>query len=232
MSELIITVDTSTPAGSVALSRGEELLGEVLLHLPGTHTDHVLRSLNWLLSEAGIRLGEVDAFGVVVGPGSFTGLRVGVATVKGLAYAAGVPVVGVSSLETLAMQCVAAFCPVCALLDARKKEVYGAVFDCGSGRPSVLVDEQVMPPEAFLERLQGDHLFVGSGAALYRDLIHKRLGSHAHFVPWALFPPRASSAAGLVLTRLRAGLAKPAREITPRYIRPSEAELARNSGKA
>ena len=89
MNEVVVTVDTSTPAGSVALSRGHELLGEVVLHLRGTHTDRILNSLNWLLAEASVKLTDVDAFGVVVGPGSFTGLRVGVATVKGLAYAGG-----------------------------------------------------------------------------------------------------------------------------------------------
>lgn len=225
MNELILTVDTSTPAGSVALSRGDELLGEVLLHLRGTHTDRVLNSLNWLLAEAELKLADVEAFGVVVGPGSFTGLRVGVATVKGLAYAAGAPVVGVSSLETLAMQCPAASFPICAMIDARKSEVYSTVFDWRGGEPVARACEQVLPPQQLLDSLNGEHLFIGSGVTLYADLIRQRLGTCAHFVPWPMHPPRASCAAVLVLSRLRAGLATTAHGVTPRYIRASEAEL-------
>jgi len=224
MSELILTVDTSTPAGSVALSRGEELLGEVLLHLRGTHTDRILGSMNWMLAEAGFKPNDMDAFGVVVGPGSFTGLRVGVGTVKGLAYACGVPVVGVSSLETLATQCPASAYPVCALIDARKKEVYASVFDCKAGEPASVIPEQVLSPDALLDHLHDDHLFIGSGALLYRDLIRQRMGERCHFVSWSLNLPRASHAAMLVLSRLRDGQGKTAREIMPRYIRASEAE--------
>lgn len=227
MAELIVTVDTSTPAGSVALSHGEDLLGEVFLHLRGMHTDRILHSLNWLLAAAGIKAADVDAFGVVLGPGSFTGLRVGVATVKGLAYAAGAPVVGMSSLETLAMQCPFAAYPVCTVLDARKSEVYTARFDCRGEVPSALTEEQVLPPSDLLDRLQGDHLFIGSGAVLYRELIRERLGTRAHFVPWSMDAPRASNIAGAVLARLRSGAVQSAREITPRYIRASEAELMR-----
>ena len=232
MNELVVTVDTSTPAGSVALSRGNELLGEVVLHLRGTHTDRILNSLNWLLAEASIRLTDVDAFGVVVGPGAFTGLRVGVATVKGLAYAGGAPVVEVSSLETLAMQCPFAAFPVCAMIDARKSEVYSTVFDCRAGEPIALTKDQVLSPQVLLDRLEGDHLFIGSGALLYADLIRQSLGSLAHFVPWTMDPPRASGAAVLVVSRLRAGLAKTAQEVIPRYIRASEAELMLAAKKA
>lgn len=232
MNELVVTVDTSTPAGSVALSRGNELLGEVILHLRGTHTDRILNSLNWLLAEASVELTDVDAFGVVVGPGSFTGLRVGIATVKGLAYACGAPVVEVSSLETLAMQCPFAAFPVCAMIDARKSEVYSTVFDCQAGVPIARASEQVLSPQVLLDRLEGDHLFIGSGALLYADLVRQTLGSRAHFVPWTMDPPRASGAAVFVVSRLRAGLAKTSQEVIPRYIRASEAELMLAAKKA
>lgn len=227
MAELILTVDTSTPAGSVALSRGETLLGEVLLHLKGTHTDRLLGSVQWLLSEAGLTVGEIDAFGAVVGPGSFTGLRVGVATVKGLAYAAGKPVVPVSSLAALAMQTAGCCCPVCALIDARKKEVYAGLFAWREDGPALVGAERVLPPETLLSDLSGEVLFVGSGAVLYQSLIRRCLGERAHFSPWALQAPRASCAAVLALSGLRAGRGVPSQALIPRYIRPSEAELMR-----
>lgn len=225
MSELLLTIDTSTPAGSVALSRGETLLGEILLNVPGTHTDRLLVTVRQLLADTGTTLGQVDAFGVVLGPGSFTGLRVGVATVKGLALGAERPVVGVSSLQTLALQLPCSRHPLCALLDARKQEVYAGLYGWEGGRPAPLRPEAVLPPEALLDTLEGEIVFVGDGAAVYRTLIARRLGARAHFAPWPLQPPRASLAACLALDALRRGETILPALLAPRYLRPSEAEL-------
>jgi tRNA threonylcarbamoyladenosine biosynthesis protein TsaB len=225
MEETVLTVDTSTSAGSVALTRGESLLGEVFLNLENTHSDRVLVSLRQLLADAGMSLEMVDAFGIVLGPGAFTGLRVGVATVKGLAIATGRPVVGVSSLRTLAVQVPAPRFPLCALLDARKKEVYAGLFGWREGLPAPLGPERVLPPEALLDTLEGPVVFVGEGAATYRTLIVRRLGQDAHFVPWTFHLPRASHAAALVLSGFRQKEFLPLEQLVPCYIRPSEAEI-------
>lgn len=227
MTETLLTIDTATSAGSVALSRGEDLLGEVFLHVKGTHTDRLLVTVRQLLDDANVAIEAVEAFAVVLGPGAFTGLRVGVTTVKGLALATGRPVIGVSSLQTLAMQAPFARYPLCALLDARKKEVYAGLFDTGSGLPIPMGEEAVLPPEALLERLSGPVLFVGDGAVAYRTLIVRRLGDQAHFLPWPHHLPRASQAAGLALNAWRQGETIALAQLTPRYIRPSEAEILR-----
>lgn len=226
MGELLLTLDTATSAGSVAVSRGERLLGEVLLDSPLTHSDRLLLTLRQLLTDLGLALAEVDAFGVVRGPGAFTGLRVGLATAKGLALATGKPVVGVSALATLALAAPHAPWPVCALLDARKQEVYAGLFSTRGGEPQPLGEEAVVPPERLLERLDGPTLFVGSGVAPYRTLIVRRLGAQAHFLPWAAQTPRASQAAVLALAALRRGEGGDAASLLPRYLRLSEAELA------
>jgi tRNA threonylcarbamoyladenosine biosynthesis protein TsaB len=223
--ECLLTIDTSSPAGSVAVSRGEVLLGEILLNTPSNHTDRLLMSLGQLLRDVDMELAAIDAFGVVLGPGSFTGLRVGVATVKGLALATGKPVIGISSLQALAVQIPCPRYPLCALLDARKKEVYAGLYQWESGLPSLVGKERVLPPETLLEELAGDVLFVGNGAAAYRTLIIRRLGQRAHFAPWSLDIPRASAVAALVLAEWRNGRSQSAGQIQPRYIRPSEAEL-------
>jgi tRNA threonylcarbamoyladenosine biosynthesis protein TsaB len=225
MGELLLTVDTATAAGSVALSRGETLLGELLLNVPATHTDRLLLSVRQLLEDAGTAVAQLDAFGVVLGPGSFTGLRVGVATVKGLALAARRPVVGVSTLQALALQCPFARYPVCTLLDARKQEVYAGLYGWEGGRPLPLRPEAVLPPERLLDSLEGEILFVGDGAFVYRTLIARHLGARAHFAPWPLQPPRASAAAALALAAFRRGETVPLPQLAPLYIRPSEAEL-------
>jgi tRNA threonylcarbamoyladenosine biosynthesis protein TsaB len=225
MNELVLVVDTATPAGSVALCRGTTLLGEIALNVRKNHTDRLLISIQQLLTDAGFALGQMDAFGVVLGPGSFTGLRVGVATVKGLAQATGKPVVGVSSLATLAMQVPFSSFPVCVLLDARKSEVYAGLFHWDNDRLNLLGEETVVPPARLLDSLDQDLVFIGDGALVYRDLIVARLGNRAHFVPWPLHLPRASNAAGLALDALRQRKSIPLERLVPVYIRPSEAEL-------
>ena len=225
MDEILLTVDTSTPAGSVAVSRGETLLGEILLNVKSTHTDRLLLTLHQLLTDTGLQLKDVDAYAVVLGPGSFTGLRVGVATVKGLALAMDKPVLGVSTLQTLAMQVPFPRHPLCVLLDARKNEVYAGLYHWEGGRPIPARPEVVIAPEALLEALEGETLFSGDGSVAYRTLISRRLGSRAHFVPWSLHPPRASAAAVLALAALREGEAIPLAQLAPRYIRLSEAEI-------
>lgn len=223
--ELLLTLDSATEAGSVAVSRGDVLLGGTLLNARSTHSDRLLPSLHRLLQEVGVEVNEIDAFAVVVGPGSFTGLRVGVGTVQGLALATGKPVIGVSSLQTLAMQAPFARFQTCALLDARKGEVYAGLFRWEGGLPAPQRPEAVLAPEALLESLGGETLFLGSGAIVYRTLIARRLGERAHFLPWPQHLPRASHAAALALALWRGGETLPLSQLLPRYIRPSEAEL-------
>lgn len=225
MGELLLTLDTSTQAGSVALTRGRKLVGELLINVKATHTDRLLGTVRQLLGDAGVGLDEIDAFGVVLGPGSFTGLRVGLATVKGLAMACGKPVLGVSSLRSLALQVPYARHPVCVMLDARKSEVYTGLYDWVTGRPVALVDEAVMAPEKMLGRIEGETVFIGDGAVAYQTLIVRQLGSRAHFVPWHLNLPRASSAAVVALEDLQEGRSVPLELLRPVYIRPSEAEI-------
>ncbi len=225
MEETLLTVDTATRAGSVAISRGTTVLGEILLQTGANHTDRLLVTIRQLLQNVGLTIEDLHAFGVVIGPGAFTGLRVGVATVKGLALATDKPVVGISSLQTLAMQVPACRYPVCTLLDARKQEVYAGLYAWQAGVPAPLRPEAVLPPEQLLESLDDEVLFVGDGAVAYRSLIVRRLGSRAHFAPWPQHLPRASFGAALVLDALRAGDILPLPRLLPRYIRPSEAEL-------
>lgn len=221
----LLTIQTATPAGSVALTDGRRLLGELFLDVRRPHGEWLLGIVDQLLGRAGMTANDLDGFGVTIGPGSFTGLRVGLATVKGLALATGRPVAGVSTLRTLAMQAPHAAMPVCALLDARKKEVYAGAFAWQDGLPRALAPERVLPPERLLGEVAGPTLFIGDGATVYRTLIARQLGPGAHFLPAVYEPPRAAHAALLALELFEAGEARPAAEVNPVYIRPSEAEL-------
>jgi tRNA threonylcarbamoyladenosine biosynthesis protein TsaB len=222
---LLLTIQTATPAGSLALSDGDQLLVEASFDLPRTPTDWLLPALDDMLGRAKIERARIDGVVVVRGPGSFTGLRVGLASAKGLALGLGVPMVGVSSLQTLAMQLPHPAMPVCAMLDARKKEVYTALYSWQGGQPRPLSAERVCAPEALLAELDEDTLFIGSGAMVYRTLIVRELGERAHFAPDFLNLPRAAAAAALAGPLWASAETLSAETLMPVYLRLSEAEL-------
>ncbi len=222
----LLTIDTSTTACSVALTCGGGLVAEYLVNQGRTMSGRLLEGVAEVLDGAGVTVSDLDGFGVALGPGSFTGLRVGVATVKGLALATGKPVVGFSSLAMLAMNLPWASFPVCPMFDARKGEVYTALFDCRALPETVLAD-CVLPPAVFLDRLAGTTIFIGEGAVRYRELIEDRLGERALFAPASVTPPRASSGALLAADAFRRGDIAVLSDLSPIYIRPSEAELAK-----
>jgi tRNA threonylcarbamoyladenosine biosynthesis protein TsaB len=230
LSELILTIATATPTGSIALTRGEELLAEFILKPAGTHSDFLIPAIDEILNRTGVVIEEIDAFAAVVGPGAFTGLRVGVSTIKGLAQATGKPVIPVSALKALAMQVPDVDVPICAMLDARKGEVYSALFQWRSGLPEQIVSEHVASPEVVLDAIDGNAVFIGDGCRAYRTLIIRRCAERARFVPWVANHLRASSAAMLAHELYRNDEVLSPLELVPVYIRLSEAELNQIKG--
>ncbi|HSR10897.1 MAG TPA: tRNA (adenosine(37)-N6)-threonylcarbamoyltransferase complex dimerization subunit type 1 TsaB, partial [Thermodesulfobacteriota bacterium] len=137
---IVLALETATLAGSVALvdagdgETGRRIIGENTLSNPETHSARLMPGIDRLLKEASLTIRDIGGIAVSIGPGSFTGLRIGVATAKGLAYALGIPVAGVPTLDALAATRPFSPDPVCPVLDARKKEVYAALFRCnGAG---------------------------------------------------------------------------------------------------
>lgn len=222
----LLTIDTSTSTCSVALTIDRRVAGEYLLQLDRTLTNRLLSCIDTLLSDAGMGTDDVDGFAVALGPGSFTGVRVGVATVKGLALAAGKPVVGFSSLAMLAGNIPWSSCPVCPMFDARKSEIYAGIYRC-EGTPQPIAPDCVASPAEFLKSLTGPSLFIGEGAEKYRDLITKTMGADAIFAPWHVHQPRASAGALLAAELFCQGKSIAPAELNPLYIRPSEAELSK-----
>jgi tRNA threonylcarbamoyladenosine biosynthesis protein TsaB len=225
MPPILLTLQTASPAGSLAISDGERLLAEINLDIRRTPTDWLLQAIEDLLVKAEVDKEALDAIGVVRGPGSFTGLRVGMATAKGLALAAGCPLLGISSLQCLAMQLPFTSLPVCVMLDARKQEVYAALYNWEVGSPHPVSAERVIKPEKLLSEITGATLFVGNGALVYRSLIVRQLAGRAHFAPAFLNLPRAGAAAALALHEWVAGRTFSVEELMPTYLRSSEAEL-------
>lgn len=224
----LLTLDTSTNACSVAITAGETLVAEYMLNVTGRQSTRIMEAVDTVLHHAGMALQELDGFGVALGPGSFTGLRVGLATVKGLALATGKPVAGFSSLAMLAMNVPCSSISVCPLFDARKKEVYAGLYRWEGG-PVPVTPDRVIPPAAFVETFSDPVIFVGEGAVTYRSLIIERLGERASFAPFTCNQPSAAKGALLALRAFARGETIPLHSLVPAYIRPSEAELAKMS---
>ncbi|MCL2760667.1 MAG: tRNA (adenosine(37)-N6)-threonylcarbamoyltransferase complex dimerization subunit type 1 TsaB [Desulfuromonadales bacterium] len=219
----ILTIDTSTDVGSVAVTADKKLLYEELFPGGVSTTDRLASSVNIALKQLSINPVNLDYIGVATGPGSFTGIRVGIAFAKGLSYSTGVPVAGFSSLELLAMNGVPSYIPICPMADARKKEVYTALYRYDNCLIKVL-SEQAADPSRFLDSIEGEVLFIGVGAVLYKSLILDKMGDKAKFAPDHLHFPRASAGAFLVQQQAEAGV-KSSFELTPEYLRLPEAEL-------
>lgn len=221
----VLAIETSTLAGGAALLDGDQLVGEYIVNARTTHSERLLSAIDRLLQDAGWTLGVLEGLAVAVGPGSFTGLRIGVSTVKGLAFSLKIPVAAVSTLEALAWVLPFARDPVCPVLDARKGEVYTALFHWDGESLIRDWEDQALDPEELCRRLSGPVTFVGDGIARYGSLFKERLGPLATFAPPARRLPSAACVGQLGHARLLAGEVVDPVALTPRYLRPSEAEL-------
>lgn len=224
----ILAVDSSSMTGSVALCQGETLIAESLLNVRSTHSDKLLKQIDLLLSEANWQLADLDVLAVVTGPGSFTGLRIGVATVKGLAQVLSKPVVGITSLQMLAMNLPLSPVPICVFMDARKKEVYSQLFNWCAAGPVPVSEARVLPPGQVLKELTGEVAMVGDGVLLYRDMIDEYLAGKALLPLAPAHQPRASQVGWLAGQAYGHGQLLTAAQLLPTYIRPSDAELNKN----
>lgn len=225
----ILAVDSSSMTGSVALCQGETLIAESLLNVRSTHSEKLLAQIDLLLSEAGWQLQDIDLLVSVTGPGSFTGLRIGIATIKGLAQVLDKPVVGISSLQMLAMNLPLSPVPICVFMDARKKEVYSQLFDWTAEGPVPQSNAQVIAPDLLLAQLGQPVALVGDGVPLYRRNIEELLADKALLPLASAHQPRASQAAWLAWRANANGDAGTAVELLPIYIRPSDAELSKKN---
>lgn len=226
---ITLCIETATARVGVALTRDGRLLAETLLDAPGGLQNRLLLPvLQQLLSDCRLTLDQIDLFACAVGPGSFTGIRTGIAAVQGLALAHDKPCLGISTLAMLAMNLSGASYPVCTLLDARKNEVYGACFRVAD-LPEPLFAETVAPPARILASLTGPTLFAGDGALQYRSLITATLGPNALFTSPVQAVPRPAHGCRLAEAAFAAGNGLRPEQLLPVYLRPSEAELSRQT---
>jgi tRNA threonylcarbamoyladenosine biosynthesis protein TsaB len=218
----VLAVDTSTMAGGVALLDDERVVGESLLDVRTTHSERLMLAVERALGDAHWAADSLDGLAVAVGPGSFTGLRIGLAAVKGLAFALGRPIAAVPTLDAMAAGLSWASRPVCPVLEARKGEVFASLYRWDGGAMRREWEYLSLSLEALAARLVEPVIGVGDGAAL--------VGS-----PWMALaqPVRRGPSAAVVgwlgRERLRRGETVDPADLVPFYLRPSEAELKRRA---
>ena len=232
----VVGIDTSAETGSVALVDGERLVADVTLAMERTHSERLLPALDAAMRLVGWSGETVDLVAVAIGPGPFTALRIGVTAAKALAYGWGVPAVGVPTFDAIAHRHRHAHRDLAILFDARKAQVFAALYRDGSGENAGELgtlervgDFRCDAVDAILDGIDGPTLFLGNGAAAYRETIRERLGDLADFADPEAAIPRASSVAFLGAIRFARNPAPPeeAHALAPLYIRRPEAEVKR-----
>ena len=226
----ILMIDTSGPACGVAVMKDGQIICELQLTSGKTHSQRVMPMVDQALSMCEMQVGDIDLFGAVVGPGSFTGVRIGVSSVKALAHAAGKPCIGVDALEALAANAIDFDGVICPILDARAQQVYGAMFESGMP-PRRLMDDEAEKLTLFLDRVEAtgrDALFLGDGAPVFETAIRERLGGKAHFAPAQHAGLRAASACALgEQYAADAANLRDCMTLLPLYLRAPQAERER-----
>lgn len=225
---LILALDTATPQCSVALTSGGPVDGNIIaaqsLDTGVTHSRRLLSSIDQLMSQSSRTPGSLSAIAVGLGPGSFTGLRIGMATAKGLAHGAGKELIGISSLDAIAAA-VKAEHLICVLLDARKNEVYGRFYradDDGVARPCS--EHTVSAPEKIAGQINEPVIMAGDGVDVYSGMLKGLLGSK--MVQSGIRFPPAEMIGLLAGERLRKRCFLDIAAAEPLYVRASDAELS------
>jgi tRNA threonylcarbamoyladenosine biosynthesis protein TsaB len=225
---LILAIETATGCGGVALTRGVgesgKLLAEYTLQPEVTHSRRLLGSVAAMMAATGIDWSELAAVAVSQGPGSFTGLRIGMAAAKGIAMAAGIPLLAVPTLDGLALQTTTTDLPICCLLDARKQQVYAAFYRYEAGRCRRTSPFLVLGPEELAHQIHEPTLVIGPGVQACQSLFaaHPLMRSN----PAGFLHPRAAAIGFCGARQLAEEATCEAEEIVPLYVRASEAELS------
>ena len=221
----ILAVDTATKSCSVAIVDKESLLAEMTVVNEQTHTKQLLEMISLVIKHSGLNFSDLNGFAVTRGPGSFTGLRIGISSVKGFAAAQGKPIAGVSSLDALARQ--VSFSPhlICSLIDARRDEVYSSKYRYKDENLIKEKKERAVSPGDALDEINEPCIFVGSGAVLYRNMINDKLGEYAYFAQAYENTIRASTIARLSMDRFEIDDTEDVETFVPNYIRKSNAQL-------
>ena len=221
----ILALDTTTTSGSVALLDNAYPAGEISIEASLSHSERLLASIDFLLRQNGLKAEDMDGFAVAAGPGSFTGIRIGLSTVKAFAFASGKPVAAVSALEALAWKLRESPARLVApVVDAKKGEIYSALFETGKKELEEIIPQGAYGPDRFLSLLPPRRIihFLGSGVRVYREKIAAYLSDKARFSGRSTF---IAAEVGMIgYEKLRKRQVVDFKALEPIYFRRSQAE--------
>lgn len=234
----VLAVESSAMVAGAAIINEERLMGEFTLNHRKTHSEKLMPLIEDILNSLDLTLEDIDVLAVSKGPGSFTGLRIGISLVKGLAQAVQKPVIGIPTLDGLAYNLALSSGIICPIMDARREQVYTSIYrwhsDKGDednsincGRLERLDEYMAVPILELLEKLKNTKepvVFNGDGVPVYRQIILDRLGDQASFAPAPLAMQRAASIASLALEKAQRGELESYNDLIPFYLRKSQAE--------
>ena len=229
---MYLAIDTATESLSIALSEGSELVGELTWRSRQNHTVELIPTLNYLLDRAKTDLGSLTGIIVAKGPGSFTGLRIGITTAKGLAISIDVPLVGISTLEAWAYPYAGTGLPVCPLQEAGRGEIAAASYRWRNGQSERLTAEHITTVEDLCQHIQEPTIFCGKMSASTRAALRERLAEKALVMETQVLTSRAAYMGELGRLKIERGELDDPSTLQPLYLRrPSITEPARATKK-
>lgn len=232
----VLAIDSSGLVASVALVTEDELIAEYTINYRKTHSQTLLPMLDEIVKMTNIDLTELDAIAISKGPGSFTGLRIGAATVKGLAMVLDIPVIPVATVDGLAYNLYQTNSIICPLMDARKNQVYTGLYKWVDNEFKVLLEQKTLDIEEIskeINKTEEEVTFLGDGVKVFEDQIKEMVEVNYNFVPAHLSRQRAGAIGALGIEYYKKGILMDADEFVPTYLRMSQAEreLARKNKK-
>lgn len=226
----ILAIDTSATACSVTLSDEDKLIAEFFINTSLTHSQTLMPMIEQLLKNTKADIDQIDMIAVNAGPGSFTGVRIGVAAVKGLAFANNTACVSVSTLYSMAYNMLGSNCTVCSVMDARCSQVYNALFKVNGNSVTRLCDDRAMSMvdlKSEISRIDDKIILVGDGANVFSDFLNNEL-KNVETAPINLRYQKASSTALAGLEQYKSGKVLSAKELMPTYLRLPQAQRELN----
>lgn len=226
----ILGIDSSGMVASVALADDDVMVAEYSVNYKKTHSQTLLPMLDEIIKMTEQNLQEIDAIAVAAGPGSFTGLRIGTATVKGLALALDKPIISVPTCHALAFNLWGTDKIICPIMDARRNQVYTAIYEFVDGEITVISDQVAMDIHELLEKLNAygrEVIFTGDGVPVFKDVIKENMQCGFEIAPAHMNRQRASAVATLGMIYYKQGKTESADEHRPVYLRKSQAERER-----
>ena len=225
---MILSLDTATISGSIALVERDRVILNRYFDLGLYHAQHIFTEIEVVCDLAKISIKNLTAVAISIGPGSFTGLRIGLAAAKGLCLVDNLPLIAVSSLEIIAARLPFIAVPVCSIIDARKQQVYAALYNLASGYPECLSEAEVVAPEILFKRRFGEPTYyTGDGAVSYADKIDQT--PRAWRVPVYCQRPQADALGVLAWRKLEINQVEDIEKVEPFYIRGADAEKGKQT---